>query len=80
NCSSSRPTSSITSSQHGSSPVPGALGRHDFCSDQPGSLSTSSDCSSLSLSTGRHFSIPCVHDSLKEDLRCLASGTRTTTQ
>ncbi|XP_053369104.1 adhesion G-protein coupled receptor D2 [Clarias gariepinus] len=80
NCSSSRPSSSITSSQHGSSPVPGALGRHDFCSDQPGSLSTSSHCSSLSLSTGRHFSIPCVHDSLKEHLSCLASGTRTTRQ
>ncbi|GAA6087748.1 adhesion G-protein coupled receptor D2 [Tachysurus ichikawai] len=33
----------------------------------------------LSYSTG-HFSIPCVHDSLKEDLSCLASATHKTRQ
>ncbi|XP_026768762.3 adhesion G-protein coupled receptor D2 [Pangasianodon hypophthalmus] len=80
NCGSSRPSSSITNSQPGSSPVPDALGRHDFAASQPGSLSTSSDCGSLSYSIGRHFSIPCVHDSLKEDLSCLSSGTHMTTQ
>ncbi|MCI4383746.1 hypothetical protein PGIGA_G00030140, partial [Pangasianodon gigas] len=75
-----RPSSSITNSQPGSSPVPDALGRHDFAASHPGSLSTSSDCGSLSYSIGRHFSIPCVHDSLKEDLSCLSSGTHMTTQ
>ncbi|XP_017332869.1 adhesion G-protein coupled receptor D2 [Ictalurus punctatus] len=79
-CGSSRLSSSITNSQPGSSPVPGTLGRHDFGANQPGSLSTSSDCGSLSFSTGRHFSIPCVHDSLKEDLSCLASGIHMTRQ
>ncbi|XP_058256904.1 adhesion G-protein coupled receptor D2 isoform X2 [Hemibagrus wyckioides] len=80
NCGSSRPSSSITNSQPGSSPVPDALGRHDFDANQLGSISTSSDCGSLSYSTGRHFSIPCIHDSLKEDLSCLTSDTHMTRQ
>ncbi|XP_060732735.1 adhesion G-protein coupled receptor D2 [Tachysurus vachellii] len=75
NCGSSRLSSSITNSQPGSSPVPDALGHHDFDASQLGRVSTSSDCGSLSYSIGRHFSIPCVHDSLKEDLSCLASAT-----
>ncbi|TSW35253.1 Adhesion G-protein coupled receptor D2 [Bagarius yarrelli] len=75
NCGSSRPSSSITNSQPSSSPVPGALGRHDFDASRPGSVSISSDCgSSLSYSIGRHFSIPCVCGSLKKDISCLASG------
>ncbi|KAK3561792.1 hypothetical protein QTP86_014370 [Hemibagrus guttatus] len=52
NCGSSRPSSSITNSQPGSSPVLDALGRHDFDANQLGSVSTSSDCGSLSYSTG----------------------------
>ncbi|KAF7703631.1 adhesion G-protein coupled receptor D2 isoform X2 [Silurus meridionalis] len=78
NCSSSRPSSSTTNSQRGSSPVPGDLGWHDSGADQPGSFSMSSECGSLSYNGERHFSIPCVRDSLKEDLSCLACGTHTT--
>ncbi|GAA6085044.1 adhesion G-protein coupled receptor D2 [Tachysurus ichikawai] len=52
NCGSSRPSSYITNSQPGSSPVPDTLGRHDFDASQLGRVPTSSDCGTLSYSIG----------------------------
>ncbi|XP_062869473.1 adhesion G-protein coupled receptor D2 [Trichomycterus rosablanca] len=80
NCGSSKPSSSINNFQPGSTPVPGILDGYGFSANQSGNLSISSACTSLSCSSGRQFSVPCVNSALTEDLSCPPNSTHIPTE
>lgn len=74
NCASSRPSSSVSSSRQGSSPVAGAADGHAVNTNHSSSLSNHSNSGIQSCSKTRHLSLLCVHDNLNEDHRCPDTG------
>nr|XP_055073266.1 adhesion G-protein coupled receptor D2 isoform X2 [Misgurnus anguillicaudatus] len=74
NCASSRPSSSVSSSRLGSSPVAEVADGHAVNTSHSSSSSTHSDSGIQSYSKTRHLSLLCVHDNLNEDTHCPDMG------
>ncbi|XP_056613780.1 adhesion G-protein coupled receptor D2 [Triplophysa dalaica] len=74
NCANSRPSSSVSTSRQGSSPVAGAADGHTVNTSHSSSSSTHSDSGIQSYSKTRHLSLLCVHDNPNEEPRCPDTG------